>query len=284
MPELPEVETTKNYLAKKIIGQKIKEIKVLSPKQLIGNISLAIGQKIISLERRAKILVIKLENGGFLLIHLKLTGQLVYSDKLKDNQAIFGHPIPLSGGNVLPGRSTRITIRLTQGTIFFNDLRKFGWLKIVKSEELKTKSLEDLGIEPLSKKFTPEVLAKILSKSRRPVKLILMDQNKISGLGNIYANDALYEAKIDPRKPANQVKKVKELYQAIKKVLDEGIKYGGSSAEDEAYIKPDGTPGEYQYRSRVYQKDGQLCPRCHSVIRRIKTANRGTFFCPKCQK
>lgn len=284
MPELPEVETAKRFLAKKIIGKRIKQIEVLSDKQLIGNPKLVIGKKIIALDRRAKILIINLEKDIFLLIHLKLTGQLVYVKNLKNSKAVFGHPVPLSGGNVLPGKSTRIIIYLDQGVVFFNDLRKFGWMKIIKSEKLKIKSLGKLGVEPLSAKFTAKLLAEILSRSRRAVKLVLMDQSKIAGIGNIYANDALWEAGIDPRKPANQVKRVKGLRAGIRKVLKDGIILHGASAADQAYIKPDAQPREYQEKTRVYQRDGQPCHKCKFKIRRIKIANRGTFFCPKCQK
>ncbi|MBU2592842.1 MAG: bifunctional DNA-formamidopyrimidine glycosylase/DNA-(apurinic or apyrimidinic site) lyase [Patescibacteria group bacterium] len=344
MPELPEVETTKRFLSRKIVGKTIKEIKVLSPKQLIGEVKLAKNRKISGIERRAKILVIRLENGAprtdpegipsghrgtshcsggvnipqqktnsstglqpvaclpsisagkpagrsswyrdkiFLLIHLKLTGQLVYSESSGEKKVVFGHPIPLSGGNTLPGRSTRIIIYFDKGVLFFNDLRKFGWIKIAQNSKVKDQNLEKLGVEPLSKDFTPKILSEILSRSRRPVKLVLMDQEKIAGIGNIYANDALWEAKINPEKPANQVKRVKVLRQAIIRVLKDGIKYGGSSTADEAYIKPDGTPGKYQYQARVYQRDGQPCHHCGTLIQRTKISNRGTFFCPKCQK
>ena len=300
MPELPEVETTKRYLEKKIVGQRIKKIKILSPKQFIGNPKQIIGKKIIGLQRRAKILIWQLEGDCWLLIHLKLTGQIVYTEKLEAGKAVFGHPIPLAGGPTLPGKSTRIIIYLSQGTVFFNDLRKFGWIKIIqnprpednrplaeKSKIQKSelnKILESLGIEPLSKEFSPQYLQKILAKSRRAVKLVLMDQSKIAGLGNIYANEALWRAKIDPRKPANQVKRVKQLWQAIRTVLKEGIKYGGTSAADEAYIKPNGNPGNYQQHLAVYQRQNQPCPRCGKPIIRIKVDNRSTFFCSRCQQ
>lgn len=285
MPELPEVETTKIFLSRKIIGRKIKKIETFSAKQFIGDPELVKGLKITDIQRRAKILIWQLEKDLSFLIHLKLTGQIVYSDSLEKDRAVFGHPIPFAGGNSLPGKTTRIIIYLNKGAIFFNDLRKFGWIKIAKSEELKAKSLGKLGVEPLSKEFTSEKLRQILQKTRRPVKLVLIDQTKIAGIGNIYANDALYEAGIDPRKPANQVTKTDELHKAIIKVLTEGIKYGGASAADEAYIKPDSTKGKYQDHFKVYQQTGKICPRCQKEkIQRINLAGRGTFFCPECQK
>ncbi len=291
MPELPEVETTKRYLEKKIIGQRIKKIEILSPKQFIGDPKQIIGKKIVGLERRAKLLIWQLENDLFLLIHLKLTGQIVYHEKLAGKKAVFGHPIPFAGGPTLPGKSTRIVVYLDKGVIFFNDLRKFGWMKVIQKPKtknqkdyLKLKIFEGLGVEPLSKDFTPEYLKKVLSRSRRAVKLVLMDQSKIAGIGNIYANEALWQAKIDPRKPAHQVKRIKPLWQAIRKVLKEGIEYGGTSAADEAYIKPNGSPGQYQQHLAVYQREGKPCPRCQTPIKRIKINNRSTFFCPQCQK
>jgi len=279
MPELPEVETTRRYLAKKIIGKRIKKVRVLSPKQFIGDAKEIEGLKITSLQRKAKILIWQLEKGVSLLIHLKLTGQLVYAQKLKGKRATLNYPIPFSGGNTLPGRTTRIIIFLNQGAVFFNDLRKFGWIKVVK----EMKELENIGTEPLTKEFTPEKLKQILSSSRRAVKLVLMDQKKIAGIGNIYANEALWEAGIDPRKPANQVKKIRKLHQGIIKVLEEGIRHGGSSAADEVYIKPDGKPGRHQQYFKVYQKEGEPCPRDKTPIKRIRINNRSTFFCPTCQ-
>ena len=284
MPELPEIETTKRYLEKKIVGQRVKKIKILSPKQFLGDSREIIGQTIIKLKRRAKILIWQLEKNFWLLIHLKLTGQIVYSNKLKKEKVVFGHPIPLAGGATLPGKSTRVIIYLSRGVIFFNDLRKFGWLKIIKTKNLNTiRELENLGVEPLSSRFTLQKLQKILAHSRRAVKLILMDQSKIAGIGNIYASEILWQAKINPQKPANQIKRSKELWRAIRIILRRAIRAGGTSAEDEAYIKPDGSPGEYQKYLAVYQREGEPCPRCGYLIKRIKLSQRSTYFCPRCQ-
>lgn len=282
MPELPEVETIKRFLEKKIVGEKIEKIEILSPKQFVGNPNEAKGTRVKSIERRAKILIIKLDNSSYLLIHLKLTGQIVFLPKNKGKYVALGHPIPYAGGDIQPGkpaRSTRVIIHLEKGDIFFNDLRKFGWIKLVKN----TKELNGLGVEPLSKEFTLKILTDVLSRSRRAVKLVLLDQKKIAGIGNIYANDALWEAGIDPRKPANRVKKTKALHSSIKKVLKEGIKYGGASAADEAYIQPDASKGNYQYHFRVYQRENKPCPRDKHPIKRINLGGRGTFFCSQCQ-
>lgn len=272
MPELPEVETIKRYLEKVIVGKKITAVEVLSKKQFLGKAKDIIGAKIIGLERRAKYLIVKLSNRKNLLIHLKLTGQLVWTP----------------GANAdLPGKTTRIIIRFDKGTLFFNDMRKFGWLKITRSAKCKVQSeLEKLGPEPFSKDFNESYLKNIFSKTARPIKLVLLDQEKIAGIGNIYANEALFETKINPQKPAKTLnqKEISRLKQAIVYVLKQGIKYGGSSAADEAYIKPDGSRGNYQQHFLVYQKQGQKCPKCSTVIKRVNLGGRGTFFCPACQR
>jgi len=262
MPELPEVETIKRDLEEKIVGQRIKKIEVLSPKQFVGLPRACQGKKIIKIERLGKTLLWRLTGGKALLIHLKVTGQLLY--------------------NQSPGPHTRIIIHLEKGIVLFNDQRKFGWIKIIKN--LRIYEFMNLGVEPLSQKFTPKVLKKILSTTRRPIKAVLMDQTKIAGIGNIYANETLWWAKIDPQRPANQVKRVKQLWQAVRKVLEEGIKYGGTSAANEAYVKPNGTLGLYQQHLVVYQREGKPCPCCQTPIKKIKISGRSTFFCPKCQK
>ncbi|MFH1561100.1 MAG: bifunctional DNA-formamidopyrimidine glycosylase/DNA-(apurinic or apyrimidinic site) lyase [Patescibacteria group bacterium] len=281
MPELPEVETTKRQLEKKIVGQKIEKIKILSAKQFIGNPKTIENLVIKGISRRAKIIIIQLTKGPMLLIHLKMTGQLVYADKTKNDKAVFGHPIPFAGGKTLPGKATGIIIRLSRGQIFFNDLRKFGWMKITQNSDQETKHL---GPEPLSKQFTLTYLKEILSKSKRPIKAFLLDQNKIAGIGNIYASEILFLSGIDPRTPANKVKDAKKLHQSIKKILLKAIKYQGSSAADEAYIKPDGTPGKYQNHFLVYQQEGQPCKKCKTKIKRIKINQRSSYFCSRCQK
>lgn len=286
MPELPEVETSRLILKKEIIGKKIKTIKVLEKKQFQGSTAQVIGQKITGLERRGKLLALRLSNGSYLLIHLKLTGQLVFAPRLENNQAVFPQPIPFAGGQTLPGRSTRIIIFFSDGSaLFFNDLRKFGWIRVASSRE-KEKEFAALGKEPFSPGFTVDYLGQLLASSRRPVKLLLMDQKKIAGLGNIYANEALFLAQISPLRAANSLTptEVRHLFRAIRQVIKKGIAAGGTSAADDAYVKPNGQPGRFQNQLQVYQRAGQPCPRCQTTIKRIKLGNRGTFYCPQCQK
>jgi len=195
-----------------------------------------------------------------------------------------GHPIPFVGTQ-LPAKTTHVIFTVNGGKLFYNDLRQFGWIK-VRDKKGTEREVGTLGVEPLTKEFTPEKLSQIFAKTKRPIKLVLMDQGKMAGVGNIYANDALFEAGIIPTRPANTLNQgmVKKLHRAIEKVLSDGLKYGGSSARDEAYIKPTGEPGSYQEHFRVYQKEGQSCPKCGKTIKRIKFGGRGTFFCPRCQK
>lgn len=290
MPELPEVETIKRSLQKTIIGKKIKNIEVRKPKIFQGEKKEVIGKKIEGIERRGKVLIIRLSGNKNLVVHFKLTGQMVWVGKSKragereGERVTLGHPIPFAGSE-LPAKTTHVIFTIDGGKLFYNDLRQFGWIKVVNSKQLSVIS-DQLGIEPLTPEFTLEKLSQILQSSRRPVKLILMDQGKIAGVGNIYANDALFEAGIIPTRSANALNQsmVKKLHQAIEKVLEQGLKYGGSSARDEAYIKPTGEPGSYQEHFRVYQREGEKCPKCGGVIKRSQLGGRGTFYCPKCQK
>ena len=283
MPELPEVETVKKELAKRIIGQKIVQVKILEKKQFFGDPELIIDQKIVKLWRRAKILAVDI-NGLTLLIHLKMTGQIIYLSSKKKLISV-GHPLPF-GPDQLPNKMTRIIIGLDDGSrLFFNDLRKFGWLKVLTKKQTRAE-LSNLGPEPLGKDFTLKYFINSLKKTRRTVKTVLLDQAVVAGIGNIYANEALFEAEIDPRRQANSLsdQEIAKLHQAIKRILLEAINYGGTSAADQAYIKPDTSPGRYQEKLRVYQRNGQKCYRCGGIIARFNQNGRSTFWCPGCQK
>lgn len=294
MPELPEVETIRRSLQRALVGKTIKNIEVRKVKIFQGYPKDVIGKTIEEIKRRGKILVISLSGGKTLLVHFKLTGQMVWVPEAGERVTV-GHPIPFAGSE-LPAKTTHAIFEIDGGRLFYNDLRQFGWIKVVESSKLKVQSeIAKLGPEPFdfaqgkplaNKDFTVDYLQKIFSKTSKPIKLVLMDQEKIAGVGNIYANDALFEAGIIPTRPANKLSKEEtgNLREAIIKVLEEGLKYGGSSAADEAYVRPDGTPGSYQEHFRVYQRDGQKCLRCGGVIKRISLGGRGTFYCPSCQK
>lgn len=278
MPELPEVETIRTQLADKLIGRKIVGVEVKLAKMWEGDKTQVIGHKITDVQRRAKILIIKLDNGKNIVVHLKMTGQLIYTA----DGASFPSPIPFAGTS-LPAKTTHVILKLDKGTLFFNDMRQFGWMKVLSDRQLAEID-EKHGPEALGKDFTPEYLAKICGNWGRPIKLLLMEQGKIAGVGNIYANEALWCAKISPMKRGREVKNVAELHKCIQEVLQKGLKYGGSSAADEAFVNVLGEKGHMQEHFNVYQKAGTKCPRCGNTIRMSRIGGRGTFFCPKCQK
>ncbi|MDD3679390.1 MAG: bifunctional DNA-formamidopyrimidine glycosylase/DNA-(apurinic or apyrimidinic site) lyase [Candidatus Shapirobacteria bacterium] len=283
MPELPEVETVKRQLEKRIVGKRISSIKILSKKQFLGNFQKTIGQQIDRLWRRAKILAINVGRLT-LLVHLKMTGQIIYLSKNRKPISV-GHPLPFSP-NQLPNKTTRVIIELEDGSrLFFNDLRKFGWIKLLDGDKIE-KELSGLGPEPLEKDFSLDYFSKKLANTRRMIKIVLMDQAVVAGIGNIYASEILFEAGINPARQANSLsnREVANLYRAIKKILLQAIDYGGTSAADQAYIRPDASPGRYQNKLRVYQREGKECFGCFGKVKRIKQANRSTFFCSSCQQ
>jgi formamidopyrimidine-DNA glycosylase len=271
MPELPEVETIRFQLNRALKGLTIRKVTVLSAKNFVGNPKALVGQKITGVDRWAKMILIWLGNGHCLAVHLKLTGQLIYA------------------ADQLPNKFTRVIIEFNdQSRLFFNDIRKFGWMKIVNRESLTTnRGFEKLGPEANDEKtFTLEYFAQILSRSRKPVKLVLLDQEKIAGVGNIYANEALFEAGILPTKPSEKLRnlEIKKLREAIVKVLNEAIKHQGTSDRDEAYRQITGEKGQHQNYLWVYGRAGQKCRKCGGLIKRIAIGGRGTFFCSACQK
>lgn len=283
MPELPEVETIRRGLQDLIVGYKIVGIESDSPKQVqpsLGLVRAAIqGGTLIRVNRKAKIILMFLDNGKILAVHLKLTGRLLVrkAGTPKDEWQHVTIKLTDSG-------QARITKKIHDLELRFCDARKFGWIKLLSS----LSHLSDLGTygpEPLTPEFTLEKFKEILTTNSRPVKVILMDQEKIAGIGNIYANDALFLAKIDPRRPAKSLKlsECKSLRETIIKVLKLGLKYGGAS--DQYYLNAKGEKGFYQEHFLVYGKKGKPCPnQCGGLIKRIVVGGRGTFICPNCQK
>lgn len=279
MPELPEVETIKRNLQPNIINKTISNIEILSSKNFVGNKKDVIGSKIQSVERYGKVLVFHLSNSKYLNIHFKLSGQMLYAKNI--NKAIFDNKIPFTKGNKMPGNTTRIIIKFKDNSVlFFNDLRKFGWIKV------SDIPLIPKGIDVLSKEFTPKLIEKLASKTKKSIKILLMDQNLITGIGNIYANDSLFLAKVHPLRSANSLtkKEIQALYKRIIQEINLGIKDKGSSGKDEAFILPDGSRGKHQRHFLVYQKEKEPCIVCKTPIKRIKHGGRSSFFCPKCQK
>lgn len=280
MPELPEVETVKLGLQKYLKGHKFTDIEILSKGILEGDPAEIIGAKVVEIHRFGKGLVIDLDNKKSLAIHIKLTGQIIYRDKETAK-------VPVSPQKVktLPNNATRIIFRLDRDAIlYFNDLRKFAWIRIVPTEKVgEMPFFKNMGPEPF-KDLTEEKFEKIISGSKIVIKPLIMDQTRIGGIGNIYANDALFLAKIDPRRRANTLTpaEIKLLYKSILSVMEKSLKYGGASELN--FVNVMGQEGEYQMHSLVYGKKGQKCPVCGSEIKKIFLGGRGTFFCEKCQK
>jgi len=279
MPELPEVESIRQYLEKEIVGKRIKHFKVLTQRSFFGKQSSIIGKFVKSMRRKGKVLHIFVGEPDICLsIHLKLSGQLLYSKN--KNDSVFANNIPLANSNKMPGKTTRIIIEFDDGSaLYFNDLRKFGWIK---QDEFP---IEPLGVDVLSILFTKKYLSRCLIKTRRPIKTVLLDQTIIAGIGNIYANDSLWLAGIHPSVKSSTLSshQIKKLYNSILSIINESLLKRGSSAKDELYVLPDGTKGSYQNNFKVYQQTDKPCAKCNSTIVNIKISGRGTFFCPKCQ-
>ncbi len=241
-----------------------------------------IGAKIVSTRRFGKVTVIDLNNNYSILSHVKLTGQFIYRGPNLKNPAELSKKVV--GG--VPGPHTQVIFNLDKGGIlYYNDIRRFGWIRIEKTVDVeKEKFISKLGPEPF-KDLTLDLFKGILSKTKRNIKVVLMDQTKMGGVGNIYANDALWLASINPKRPATSLtsKEQKELYDAIIKVLKEGIKYGGAS--ELAFVTPDGAEGKYQNHTLAYGHEGEPCERCHKAIfEKYFLSGRGTYVCPVCQK
>jgi formamidopyrimidine-DNA glycosylase len=266
MPELPEVETIKRDLEKIILDKKINEVCIHHPAvvrypQLNKFKSQLEGAKIKNILRKAKVLILELSNGKSLVIHLKMTGQLVYPGDAKKSRVSFH----LSDGKILD----------------FNDQRLFAELRVI-DDWRSLKFIQGLGPEPFE--LSLDKFKEMLSQKKTKIKALLMDQSFISGIGNLYAAEVLFRAGIHPGRPTNSLsdKEKEALFKAIKDVLGEAIKYGGSSVDD--YVRLSGQPGDYVKHHRVYGREGKPCLICKTPIKRISLGGRGTYFCPRCQK
>ena len=271
MPELPEVETIVRGLRKSVLNKKIKAIEIIpsrvlqnSPAYLKRNLS---GRKITKVNRRGKYIILHLSGGNLILIHLGMTGNLFYSDK----------SIPLS-------KHDCIEIKFSDSSILrFSDIRKFGKFKLAKSSpQKKLDDLRELGPEPLE--ISKDAFIRLLQKRKGKIKPVLLNQKVIAGIGNIYADEALFEAKIHPEEKACDLSpdRLIRLHQAVKRILKKAIKAGGSSVDD--YLDLEGEKGFFQLHHKAYGREGKPCPRCKTKIKRIVLNQRSSHFCPKCQK
>ena len=350
MPELPEVETVKRGLNKLLLGHKILSVDYDWQKSFPNSESdvkaFLVGSKIIDVRRRAKVLKIDLDTGYSLVIHLKMTGQLVYRG---DENFGAGHPSD-SLISELPDNSTRVIFNLSDlettkeyttdskkvsgleidtrkkrsahqdvqevrrestgvfdkvaaqerwqsfglgpkvgqsaPKLFFNDQRKFGWVKLIPTTELKNMPFfQKVGPEPLDKNFNYKKFIQRLSRRKNScIKAVLLDQSVIAGVGNIYADESLWGAKIHPSTLVKDIDetKLKTLFKGLKYVLELSIEKGGST--DKNYVDAEGKKGSYMDFARVFRRENLPCPRCKTIIEKTRVASRGTHFCPKCQQ
>jgi formamidopyrimidine-DNA glycosylase len=266
MPELPEVETIKNELLPHVLCRTITGVELFWERIVRQPLpeefrSIIIGKKITGLSRRGKYLFFHLSGGLVLVMHMKMTGSLLVDPS--------------------DARFTRAVLHLDNGVaVHFWDPRKFGVMWLERNESVVA---GQLGPEPLDDLFAPETLAGILRSRTAPVKPILLDQSIIAGIGNMYADEALFEAKIHPLRPAGSLSgaEVHRLYDAIRHVLRKALEKKGASVRN--YIRPDGTPGTAHDEFSVAHGVGKKCPRCGAPIQRIVVRGRGTYLCPRCQ-
>lgn len=282
MPELPEVETIRVGLAKNIVGKKIAKVHILCEKSFRGNPKLIEGQKIKEISRKGKALLIGLENKLTVMVHLRMTGQMIYDGA---ERFAAGHP-DKSFIEEMPGRHTRVYADLDDGThLYFNDLRKFGFWKVMDELELKTdKFLTKLGAEPME--MAPDDFWEMLMRHKNaPVKAVILDQHNIAGVGNIYADEGCYYAEILPWRKCGDLTREEsdKLLEGLASVMTEAIRSGGSTMKD--YVRPDGTKGNYLDKfAKVFRREGCECPRCGGEILKTRTAGRGTHYCKGCQR
>ena len=280
MPELPEVETIKLQLNKFLVDHKITSVEVRNRKIFQGDEKKIVGAKVIDTRRFGKVTVIDLDNKYSILTHVKLTGQFIYRGP---NLKVDSLSKKVTGG--LGGPHTLVIFTLDKkGLLYYNDVRRFGWIRIEKTSDVENESfIKKLGPDMLKIDFNN--FNEILSKTSRNIKTLLMDQNKISGVGNIYVNDALWLSKINPKRTAKSLSKTesKLLFNALHTVLKAGLKYGGAS--ELAFVTPDGKEGEYQNHTLVYGHQGEVCKSCKiNKIEKFFLGGRGTYWCSLCQE
>ncbi len=289
MPELPEVETVRRGLEKQILGKKIVEITVQKPNLVRNDLNFfmqnLIGNSFKAINRRGKLIYFSFEHSDLsLLVHLKMTGQLIYQTSPQD-RVIGGHPYPDPSGE-LPNKYSHIIIKLEDGsTLFFNDQRQFGYMHLVEPVYLEA-VLMRFGIEPGMENFTWKNFQEILKRYPKSIlKAFLLDQTRISGLGNIYVDEACFGAQILPMRRVGSLNETeqKKLFEVINDVIARAIKAKGTTFRD--YRDHEGKSGNFMDQLNVYGRGGQKCLICKStLITKTKCAGRGTHFCEICQK
>jgi formamidopyrimidine-DNA glycosylase len=298
MPELPEVETVRHGLYRLILGKTIKAVKHDTPKSFPNAApeveEFLVNATVTDVRRRAKVLLIDLSSEYTLVIHLKMTGQMVYVEGSSTDSVVLhsevrfgaGHPNSSLVGE-LPDRSTRVIFTFTDDShLYFNDQRKFGWVKLMPTIEVPNIDfMKKVGPEPLEANFTDSEFAeRFKRRAKTSIKAALLDQTVVAGVGNIYADESLWGAKIHPQRLAQTItpKEFEALYTALRAVMNLAIEKGGST--DKNYVNAEGKRGSYLNFARVFRREGKACPRCGTTIIKFKAAGRGTHICPYCQK
>lgn len=305
MPELPEVESLRRSLQAYVLDQKILKVEVRLPKLVSGrgtkrldDVSKAVhfqkflqGKTILSLERRAKNLIFGLSDGGVLLVHLKMTGQLVFVPKTTRNQVatktgdikpvIGGHPI-MESEKSLPHKHTYVIFELSEGNLYYNDTRQFGYLLpfVSLDEVISAGHFSGLGLEPLSSEFTESEFTRRLGLKKGNLKKVFLDQSVVVGLGNIYCDEVCFQAGVRPTRMVQTLspEEVSALYQAIISVIPKAVELGGSSVAN--YLLADGSRGNYAREHKVYKRGGKPCLVCNQTLEQTRLAGRTTVFCP----
>lgn len=281
MPELPEVETIKRGLEKLVLNKKIVQVNVLEKKSFLGEKTSILNTKIINLRRRGKALIIDLDNKKSILVHLRMTGQLVFCGKERFGG---GHPSE-NFVEKLPNRQTRIFLKFEDNDeLFFNDQRKFGFFKIMDTDEIeKDDFIKRLGKEPWD--ISPKELFERIRRKNSTIKAAILDQTIIAGLGNIYADESLFFAGVRPDRKCSKLSlhEVEKIVEGAKKSMEDSLSSGGSTIRN--YVKADGSRGNYlDLFANVYGREGKKCVKCGEEIKKMRVAGRGTHYCPRCQK
>jgi formamidopyrimidine-DNA glycosylase len=267
VPELPEVETIRTQLAQRLAGRTLTRVEILDPRltrphDLFEVTEELEGELVRAVERRGKYLVVRLESGRALLVHLRMTGSFGFA----------------------PTTHERAVLELDDGSrLVYRDVRRFGTWLVLEDAELEPYLAAKNGVEPLGQRFTADWLGHRLAARRAPLKAVLLDQRVVAGLGNIYADEALWRARVNPLRPANGLaaEETARVHRAIRAALRVGIDRQGSTLRD--YATPDGEVGSMQDEFRVYGRDGKPCQRCRTTIAKARVGGRGTWFCPRCQ-
>ena len=274
MPELPEVETVRSSLEPALVGRRFDAVEIRDPRvtrpvdptEVAAELT---GERVAAVGRRGKYLIVRFESGLALLIHLRMTGNLAHAHNGTGDAA----------------SHVRAVVRLDDGSdVVYRDVRRFGTWLVLRAGEVDDYLATRLGLEPLGAGFTARDLARRLAGRRAPVKAALLDQRTLAGVGNIYADEALWRARIDPRRPAGELGggEIRALHRGIRRALEAGIARQGATLRN--YRTPDGGSGRMQHEFKVYGRTGEPCPRCKTPIEKTRLGGRGTCFCPGCQR